>query len=281
MLHEHTHALEQASNMTRILCELQFIAKLEMTLAPELDRDDFLYPAWPRGHHDDAVGKKNSLADRMGDEDNRLALLARQMMEVETHLIARDGVERTEGLVHQQQAGIVYERAHDRGALVHSTGQLVGKAVGEIAESDAAEQLLGPFGVACLVQPAHLDLQKYIVQDRSPGEQQVLLEYDAELMDGPFDRHTQELDRAFRHRDQASDHVEHGALAAPARTEDRNEFACVDRQGDVVDRVNFAFARLEALRHIANGDRSLVAHDARPAACRICASGTQPGATAR
>ena len=48
MLHEHTHALEQASNMTRILCELRFIAKLEMTLASELDRDDFLYPAWPR-----------------------------------------------------------------------------------------------------------------------------------------------------------------------------------------------------------------------------------------
>src|SRR5262249_5260288 len=139
MLHKHTHALEQASNITRILRELRFIAKLEMTLASELDRDDLLYPARPRRHHDDAVGQENSLADRMGDENNRLALLARQMMEVEAHLIARNGVERPEGLIHQQQAGIVYERTHDRGALVHSTGQLVGKAVAEVAESDAAK----------------------------------------------------------------------------------------------------------------------------------------------
>src|SRR5262245_50385774 len=197
MLHEHTHALEQASNMARILRELRFIAKLEMTLASKLNRDDFLYPARPRGHHDDTVGEENSLADRMGDENNRLPLLARQVMEVEAHLVARNGIERTEGLVHQQQVGIVYERAHDRGALVHSTGQLVGKAVGEVAESDAAKQLLGPLGVACLVQPAHLDLQEHIVQDRAPGQQQVLLEYDAKLMHGPFDRRTQELDRAL------------------------------------------------------------------------------------
>ena len=45
MLHEHTHALEQASNMTRILRELRFVAKLEVTLAPQLDRDDFFHPS--------------------------------------------------------------------------------------------------------------------------------------------------------------------------------------------------------------------------------------------
>src|SRR5262249_48037968 len=126
-------ALKQASNVTRILRELRFIAKLEMALASELDRDDFLHPARPRRHHDDAVGEENSLADRMGDENNRLPLFARQMMEVEAHLIACNGVERPEGLVHQQQTGVVYERTHDRGPLVHSTGQLVREAVGEVA----------------------------------------------------------------------------------------------------------------------------------------------------
>src|SRR5262249_49966738 len=100
-------------------------------------------------------------------------------------------------------------------------------------------------------------------------------------MHGTFDRRTQELDRAFRRWNQAGDHVEHGALAAPAGTEDRNESAGGNRQGDVVARVNFALARLEAFGHVAKGARSFAAHAARPAVCRIWAGGTQPAATER
>ena len=76
----------------------------------------------------------------MGNEQDGLSLLARQLMEVEAHLVARDGVERAEWLIHQQQVGIVDERAHDRGALVHAARQLVGKAIGELAKADAGEE---------------------------------------------------------------------------------------------------------------------------------------------
>jgi hypothetical protein len=48
----------------------------------------------------------------------------------------------------------------------------------------------------------------------------MLLKHDTEVVDGPFDRDTRELNRAFRRRDQASDHVEHSAFAASTRTDD-------------------------------------------------------------
>ena len=162
--------------------EIRLFADLEMPSAAKLDRHDLLDLAGPRRHHDHAVRQEHRFADRMGDENDRLAFLARQQVEVEADLIARDGVERAERLVHQQEAGIVDQRPHDRGALVHAAGEFVGKAVGELAKADALKQTLRAFFVARLVEPAHFDLQHHVVEDGAPAEHQMLLEHDAELV---------------------------------------------------------------------------------------------------
>ena len=175
-------------------------------------------------------------------------------MEIEAHLVARNGVECAERLVHQEQFGIVYERAHDCGALVHSAGKLVGKAIRELAESDASEQIFRAFDIVGSLQPAYFDLQENVVQDRSPGQQQMLLEDDAELVHRTLDRLAENVDGAVRRPQQARDHVEEGALATAARSDDRDEFAASDRQGNVVNGVHLAFARLETFRDVTKRD---------------------------
>ena len=49
------------------------------------------------------------------------------------HQLAGLVVERAEGLVHQQHARVVGQRARERGALLHAAGQLLGKVVLEAA----------------------------------------------------------------------------------------------------------------------------------------------------
>ena len=60
----------------------------------------------PRRHHDHAVRQEHRLVDRVRDEDHRQLLLAPQVQQVGVELVARDLVERAEGLVHQQQVGL-------------------------------------------------------------------------------------------------------------------------------------------------------------------------------
>ena len=56
----------------------------------------------------------------MRDEDDGLARLHPDFLDQQVHLVAREGVERAERLVHQQHGRIDREAAHDRGALLHA-----------------------------------------------------------------------------------------------------------------------------------------------------------------
>ena len=70
------------------------------------------------------IAKKGRFGDRVGDEYDGASLLQPDALQFEIELIARDGVERTERLVHQQDVRIVGQRARDRGTLPHAAGKL-------------------------------------------------------------------------------------------------------------------------------------------------------------
>ena len=53
-------------------------ARVASPRSAEVDRDDVGDPARPRRHHHDAVGQEHRLGDRVGDEDDRRAGLARR-----------------------------------------------------------------------------------------------------------------------------------------------------------------------------------------------------------
>ena len=53
-----------------------------------------------------------------------MALLQPELLEIDPHLLARQRIERAEGLVHHQKRRIVDQRAHDRDALAHAARKL-------------------------------------------------------------------------------------------------------------------------------------------------------------
>jgi len=76
--------------------------------------------AGPRRHDQHAVGEKDGLRNAVRDEDDGLAALEPDALQIQIHLLARHGVERAEGLVHQQERGVVDERPDDGDALLHA-----------------------------------------------------------------------------------------------------------------------------------------------------------------
>src|SRR5688572_9517166 len=89
---------------------------------------DFELPhdaARPRRHHDDAVAEEDRLVNRVGDQHHGLAARHPNALQLGVHALASERIERAERLVHQEKLGIARERAHDRGALLHSTRKFV------------------------------------------------------------------------------------------------------------------------------------------------------------
>jgi hypothetical protein len=62
-------------------------------------------------------------------------------------LLAREGVERAEGLVEQQHLGLVHQRAADAGALLHAARELPRELVLVAAQAHALQQLARALGL--------------------------------------------------------------------------------------------------------------------------------------
>jgi hypothetical protein len=75
-----------------------------------------------------------------------------------------------------------------------------------------------------------------VVDDRPPGEEQVLLEHVADLAGRPDDRPAVEQRLAARRPDQPGDDVEDRRLPAAARPDDADELALLDVEADVTAR---------------------------------------------
>src|SRR5258708_29542577 len=99
---------------------------------------------------DDAGSEKQRFAEIVGDEDDGLAEAAGEGAEFALELGAGDGVERTEGLVHEQDGRIGGESARDTHALTLAAGKFAGAATREFAriETDKLEHFLDAGGGA-------------------------------------------------------------------------------------------------------------------------------------
>src|SRR3984893_2339158 len=87
-------------------------------------RDVELFPNAPgiAREQDDAIGEADGFARVMGDEDDGLPPLLPDTLDVAVELLAGQGVERGERLIHQKDARIRREGASERDALFHSAG---------------------------------------------------------------------------------------------------------------------------------------------------------------
>ena len=157
------------------------LADREVARARQVDRDLAHDPAGPRRDHHHLVGELDRLLDAVGDQEHGLAGLQPEALEVGAQLLAGHGVERTQGLVHQDQGRVVDQGAAEGGALLHAARELVGAAGGEGLEADRAQQLAGAVEIGRARQAAQVDLQQHVAQDVAPVDQDVALEDDADV----------------------------------------------------------------------------------------------------
>ena len=106
----------------------------------------------------------------MGDEDDRLVRARQKLRQILPKDHAGLLVERAEGLVHQQHRRVEAERTRQCRALPHAAGQLAGRVVGEVGQTDGAQSL----ACALLVQVFRNALEEHseadVLDDRIPGE---------------------------------------------------------------------------------------------------------------
>ena len=191
-------------------------------------------------HDRDAVAHLDRLVDVVGHEDHGLPELAVQAQEVVLETVARDRVDRAEGLVHQHDRRIDGHRARYADALLLAAGELAWVAAQivwvephelEQLACAAADALLGP-----AQEPRH---RADVVLDRHVREQSDLLEHVADPASQLGDLvvvHAAAVDRdvAAGHRDQAVHELERGRFAATGRSDQDADIAGGNLEGEVL-----------------------------------------------
>ena len=102
---------------------------------------------------DDAGSEEKSFAKIVGDEDDGLAETASKGAEFALKLGAGDGIEGTEGFIHQENGRIGGKGAGDANALTLAAGKFAGAAVGKFRwiKSDHGEELPDAHGDATAI----------------------------------------------------------------------------------------------------------------------------------
>ena len=114
--------------------------------AGEQHRRTIVLQQLTRAHHRHLAAEAKRLVHVVGHQHDGRAEAALDVQQIFLRLGADDGIERTEGLVHEQHRGLRRQRARDADALLLATGELVRKGVGVGArvELKHPQQLLHP-----------------------------------------------------------------------------------------------------------------------------------------
>ena len=206
----------------------------------------------------------------MRDHDGGKAKLGLQGAEFQLQPIARDRVERAEGLVHQQEVGPAGQGAGKTDALALAAGNLAGIAVRIVGgwQLDQVQHLVG----------AGADIRRWPAQQArhdgdilahgEMGEQAVALHHPADL---PAQRHRVEPgdiaplihDRTARSLLQAVDQFQHGGLAAAGFAGQGQQFAALDPEGEAAHGLHPAGIGLADRPDVENGTCRLAQRSSR------------------
>jgi hypothetical protein len=209
------------------------------------DVDDLLDPARPPRHHDHAIGKIHRFLDRVGDEEHRAGIDARQLDELLLHHGARLRVERAERLVHQQHGGIEDVAAGDRHALLHPAGKLVRERRFVALQVHELDVVGNPAGALALGDADAAQAEVDVLRHRLPREERELLEHDRAVRPGPGHRLAADAHHARAGKLETRRHPQAGRLAAAGRPDDGDEFLVADFEAHVVQRGKVAAVALE------------------------------------
>lgn len=175
------------------------------------------------------------LDDAVGHEQDGRAGSAPDVQKLVVQTFAGDLVERTEGLVHEQDIRLALKRTRNGDALALAPGQLMRIAVGQMRQADQLDPVVGPrIDRSRDALLPHLQRQRDILPHGPPGQQRCVLEDEgdfappARLRGCPAEHRQPPVKRRkkVRHRTQQ------GRLAAAGRTENGQKFAPADAEVD-------------------------------------------------
>ncbi len=213
---------------------------------------------------DEAVGEDERVHRVVRDEESGALKRGEVAAELGTDLDAGAGVEGGEGLVEEQQSGVRGERTGEGDTLGLAAGEGAGLGVGLLGEGEPLEPFTCPAAGAGLVLASGAEPEGDVVERAEPGEEQVVLEHDADGAFGGGDEHVGggvvehgavELDAAVVERLEAGDDAQRGGLAGAVGPEQRDDLAVADVEVDVEPEVAELDldGRVEHVRRTATG----------------------------
>src|SRR6266850_438385 len=115
-------AFEGVGNSAGIGGELDTI---QVARSRQLDYEFLLHPTRMRGKKENPIAQTNRFADVVGDKDNGFASRFPNALKIAIELLAGEGIEGSEGLIHQEDAWIRCKSPGQGDPLFHPPRKLV------------------------------------------------------------------------------------------------------------------------------------------------------------
>ena len=194
----------------------------------------------------------------MGDHEDREGVLLPEAVDEVVHVLPDAGIERAEGLVEEQDLGLLHEGLRNRKALLHASGELRGVAVHGVREADLGDHRLRLLrnlpprrAEHPREEPGLLELPSDhdVLEDREVREHAVALEDDAAVFIrlGAYRLSLEEELPAGRLLG-PEDELQERALAASRGADDGDELALPDLRVDLLEDHGVAVLLPEAPR---------------------------------
>ncbi len=180
---------------------------------------DFLQPA--AVHHADPIGHAEGLFLVVRHEDRRDADGPLNLANRAAQLVANLRVQRAEGLVEQEHARLVRERASKRNALLLSARELARQTLLVPVERHELQELVAPAAPLACANAARTQRELHVVGNGHVPKQRVVLEHEADLaLLGAEARDIAAVkhDAAVIDRGETGDRAQQRALTAAGRT---------------------------------------------------------------
>jgi hypothetical protein len=191
---------------------------------------------------DDAVGEVEGFVEVVGDEQDGLADAREKIAEHGLHFGAGEGIEGTEGFVHEEDCRIVGERASESNALALASGELPWITRMELGRIQTCERK--DFGNAALTflgrKPRQLQRHACVAFHAHVREEAGLLDDVADAA-AELDRiggaggEAADANLSGGWHDEAVDHAEQRRLAAAAAAENRSDCAVRECEIDIAE----------------------------------------------
>jgi hypothetical protein len=196
-------------------------------------------------HHHEAVGHRERLVLVVRDHHGRQAERALELADLDTDFLAQLRVEVRQRLVEQERIGLDDQRPRQRDPLLLAARELARQSVAEPLEAHQLERTRDFLADHRVGELAHFQAERDVLGGGEVGKERVALEDEPRVPAvGRQVRHVAaaESDPARRDGHEAGDHPQGRRLAAPARTEQHDQLALLDRQREVANGVEVTVA---------------------------------------